>query len=658
VRAKNSDASVSVIYGVEDTPDTALPLANWFAAMNACDNVGGLFGGTMLGGAEILVDTEPLEALKAILKACNGRLTEAGGVYKLFIGNPGPAVVNITDGDILSDDETFEPILPLMQKINHITGTYTATNGWVPKVAPPRSNAASRTASGRRISADLDVPWVQSGNQCQRLMKAMLAEASRERRHVLPLSRAFFALEPSDVISWTSARNGYTAKLFRIDTCAKAADLSNIVAITELDPTDYDWVPADEITEDDIDVTPDAIPIKTITGLIASSIDVKGDTTTRAAIQLTWTDPQDLDIVGMEVQYSVTPNTSQPILTASSPDVSDLEMTVISGIQHQTTYDIRARFVSFEGFECAWSSWLTIAVGDVNVGGGITITTYLYDSNTTAADPGGGKLRLNAATWAATTKIYVDDLASAGPDYSAFFLKMVTNDTVRVQVGADATRFAKYTLTSAPIDHTGWFEFNVTPALIGPGAMPSNGNSLAVTWAYGAAAGSGGPPPPNSVGDAEIQNRSIKNIKAFSNREFTGQFFRDASYTVGPPKGAGAAGVTEYPLASGVDCDATTTVVWCIATLSGSVTIIKPNSSSGKIGFEIIARPSSGPDKSLAVGSAKFSQKSKQASWALTMIGSTALGNSTYQIILVATNHSVATGKGFKINMIGQAPRT
>jgi hypothetical protein len=665
VRVKNSDASITTIFGVDDTPASALPLSNWFAAMNACDNVGGLLGGTMKGGAEIAVDTPPLDAITAILKSCNGRLTECGGIYKLFIDNPGAAVATITDADILStSDETFDPIAPLVQKINHITGSYTRAGQWVTTVAPPRVNATSLAASGRKVSADLNAPWVQAGNQMQRLMKMMLAEAGRERHHTIPLSRAFFALEPQDVIAWTSTRNGYSAKLFRIDTIAKSANLSCVLGITELDPTDYSWSPGDEITEDDIDVDPVPFPAKTIIGLIAAAIDVKGDTTTRAAIQLTFTDPQDLDIVGMEAQYRVSPTGT--ILTSSSAEIADLEMTIISGIQHQTTYDVRARFISYEGAECAWSSWLTLAVGDVNVGGAITITTYLFDTNVTAADPGGGKLRLNATTWAAATKIFVDDLASAGPDYSAFFLKMVAGDTVRVQVGADATRFAKYILTSPPVDHVGWFEFNVSPLLIGTGAMPSNGNSLAVTWAYGTAAGSGGPPPINSVGPNELQDNAVTNPKIADDavdtlelknlaitapkvktvREFSGQFAKDATFN-GPPKGG-----SSFTLVNNVQVDGRTTEVWCVARMEGIIKLTKASNKFYKLSAEIRAGT-----RVIATGTTRISAVIKNAPWNITIVGQVALPQGTYDLTLVIVNSAIGPGTGFTFNMIGQAPR-
>jgi hypothetical protein len=48
-------------------------------------------------------------------------------------------------------------------------------------------------------------------------------------------------LEAGDVVQWTSARNGYEAKLFRVDGVVYKSNLDVILDLTEVDPSDYDW---------------------------------------------------------------------------------------------------------------------------------------------------------------------------------------------------------------------------------------------------------------------------------------------------------------------------------------------------------------------------------------------------------------------------------
>src|SRR5690606_9894772 len=74
-------------------PLTRLPLSNWFAAMNECDR---LVPGAEVPtekqfrcGAEIRLNEEPLDVIERLLKVCNGKMAEIGGVYKIRVGAPG-----------------------------------------------------------------------------------------------------------------------------------------------------------------------------------------------------------------------------------------------------------------------------------------------------------------------------------------------------------------------------------------------------------------------------------------------------------------------------------------------------------------------------------------------------------------------------------------
>ncbi|WP_209289017.1 hypothetical protein, partial [Escherichia coli] len=58
----------------------------------------------------------------------------------------------------------------------------------------------------------------------------------------------FSRLEPLDVISWTSERNGYASKLFEVaEVAVEPFSLATTVAVREKNPADYDWAPADEL---------------------------------------------------------------------------------------------------------------------------------------------------------------------------------------------------------------------------------------------------------------------------------------------------------------------------------------------------------------------------------------------------------------------------
>ncbi|WP_407810516.1 hypothetical protein, partial [Staphylococcus aureus] len=74
---------------------------------------------TYRSGGEIQVDAPLTSAVEALLTACQGRISEVGGVYYLHSGAPDAPVIAFTDDDILSTEEQeFTPFLGLADTIN------------------------------------------------------------------------------------------------------------------------------------------------------------------------------------------------------------------------------------------------------------------------------------------------------------------------------------------------------------------------------------------------------------------------------------------------------------------------------------------------------------------------------------------------------------
>src|SRR5690606_18363222 len=136
--------------------------------------------------------------------------------------------------------------------------------------------------------------------------KAALNEARRARRHTFVLPPAYWTLEPGDVVSWSSARNGYVNKLMRVDGIIDKSNLDVVIDLTEVDPSDYDWNP-------DTDYTPPVFaPIGVIRPTPQPIIDFSADASVaqdnngnnrRCAILLGWDgDQEDVDLVMYEIR--------------------------------------------------------------------------------------------------------------------------------------------------------------------------------------------------------------------------------------------------------------------------------------------------------------------------------------------------------------------
>jgi hypothetical protein len=84
---------------------------------------------------------------------------------------------------------------------------------------------------------------------------------------------------------------------------------------------------------------------------------------------------------------------------------------------------------------------------------------YRFDSNTAQNDPGAGRLRLNAASPAAATKLYVDRLTQDGLDPTAMFTLANFDDDFIIQERGMSSRYQQFKLLGpATIIGGDWFE--------------------------------------------------------------------------------------------------------------------------------------------------------------------------------------------------------
>lgn len=365
------------LYGLQTVTSARLPAADWIAQINKCrlpvQGPDGLEPQFVTGG-EITVDTPIGDATDKLLTGGNARLIESAGVYKIRVGEPDAPVAFFTDDEIISTEEqTFTPFFGLSETVNGITATYPEPNeGWNTKAAPPLYNSSFEVEDGnRRLLTDVPMDYVYRSGQVQRLMKAALNEARRARRHTFVLPPSYWTLEPGDVISWTSERNGYVNKLMRVDGVTDKANLDVVVDLTEVDPTDYDWDPDTDYTPPVFapigTIRPTPQPIVDFAAVAAVAVDSNGNNR-RCAILLSWDgDQPDVDQVMFEVRTAFDLGV---IYVGRTERVDVGSMLIAPGtLLPNTGYQIRARYNTYSGnrpFE--WSDWIPVTTLDIRLG--------------------------------------------------------------------------------------------------------------------------------------------------------------------------------------------------------------------------------------------------------------------------------------------------
>jgi len=360
-------------YGLQGMTDARLPATNWIVQINKCRAVSS-GNATYRAGGEIPVEAPLAPAIEALLTACQGRVSEIGGEYSIHVGEPDAAVASFTDDDILSTEEqSFTPFFGLADTINGIAATYPSPeDGWAEKAAPPLYRTDLEVLAGnRRLMADVALNFVPYPEQVQRLMKSALLEGQRARRHTLVLPPSFWPYAvPGAILSWTSDRNGYVNKLFRVDGAVDRANLDVMIDITEVDPADFDWNPStDYKVPVDGALGPIVPPPQPLVGwqVFPATIGTPGKElpSIRVSFPGNWS-----DVRAVRVQVRLVGETAPMFdgeVPYGDPDTNPNPASVILGgtFAPDTDYQARGILVPVGDRETDWSGWLAVKTPNV-----------------------------------------------------------------------------------------------------------------------------------------------------------------------------------------------------------------------------------------------------------------------------------------------------
>ncbi|MCX5518441.1 phage tail protein [Kaistia defluvii] len=405
-------------FGGQTVSAAQWPISVATAAANECDRMVAAIGsGTekqFRAAGEITLDAFPSDVLSELMKACNGRLAEVGGVYKPHVGAAGSAVFAFTDADILtSDKQSLEPFPSLDQAVNAVTAKYLEPGeGWVQKDAPPLySLTLEADDGGRRQAVDVDYALVFSGTQVQRLMKSARDESRRFRRHNLPMPSYCSIFEPNDFVSWSSDRNRYANKLWRIDAVQDLPSLNSGWTLTEVDPSDYNPGALTPIVIAPTLNLPPASQI--IIDWSATPVAINGDQgSQRAGVRLAW-DPNVDDVDG--VQFEIRLAVDGTVILQSETDRYDAGSILISqNILGRTQYQARGRYRPSSPRDTSWSGWLNVLTPDVAEG---MTQQQAYELSLMTGDARGSMQELQRQLDEVIDRIALDGAESVGAGY-------------------------------------------------------------------------------------------------------------------------------------------------------------------------------------------------------------------------------------------------
>lgn len=247
-----------------------IDVASFIAAANICDE-----GVTLAGGGTepryrcdgtFTTDAEPAVVIEQILATMAGSLVYAGGKFRCHAGAYVAPTITLDEGDLRGPIQ-FQPAAGIREVCNIVKGSYTSpVDLYQPRDIPQFRDSAHITADGEEIPADLDLAWVSSASQAQRLAK--IHERASRLGGVLTLQCNLSALrvQAGDTIAVNNTRFGWDPKVFRVQECKFSVEAGGALGVDlicrETAASIWEWAaatdehatdPAAEVENPDID---------------------------------------------------------------------------------------------------------------------------------------------------------------------------------------------------------------------------------------------------------------------------------------------------------------------------------------------------------------------------------------------------------------------
>lgn len=348
-----------------------LPLAQWFAGMNACDvavtKPGGGTEPTFRAGIEVTVDKEPAAILEELFKASLTQVVEVAGKWHIRTGGPGLPLFWVTDDDIIiTRPQEMNPFPGEDGRYNGVTAQWPDPGAlYEPKAAPPLYDSGWEAEDGgKRRVIDLQFPAAPYGLQVQRLMRAMIKDNRRHRSHKVVLPPDAAVLTPLDTLAWTSARFAYSAKAFELSQVVDdPRRVLQGVTLREVDPTDFN-TPSGYGTLVPVTSTVAVVPpTQQLAGfdLLAHVITDGAAVSRRPALRLVWDGAEQIGLMGVEFEWRLAGGAV--VGRASTTDVTSGELIISDGILPQTAYEAHARQVA--NWPTSWTGWEAVTTDAV-----------------------------------------------------------------------------------------------------------------------------------------------------------------------------------------------------------------------------------------------------------------------------------------------------
>ena len=355
-------------YGLSDNSIDDVDLA---AAANECDENVTLDGGgtekRYTANGVIKASTPTGSVLEDLVTSCAGTLFWGGGKWKLKAGAYTSPVKTLTLDD-LRGPINLSTRVSMRDNFNIVRGTFNdAAQDYITADYPEiKSTAFINQDDGEEVALDLELPFTTSAASAQRLAKLTLFRGREQMTLSADFGLEAMEIEVGDIIAFTNARYGFSAKEFevvgwKLSASEDAGDLRINLTLRETSQAAFDWNAEETAIISNDSNLPNISAGTAITSLTLSGggSEVQGDGTVINSLLASWTAADSSFVSYYEVELRQTSSANTTTFTTSETSI------LLNPIVDNVSYTVRVRSVSITGFRGAYTSATASNGGDV-----------------------------------------------------------------------------------------------------------------------------------------------------------------------------------------------------------------------------------------------------------------------------------------------------
>jgi hypothetical protein len=356
-------------YGLSDNSIDDVDLA---AAANECDENVALDGGgtekRYTANGVIKASTPTGSVLEDLVTSCAGTLFWGGGKWKLKAGAYTSPVKTLTLDD-LRGPINLSTRVSMRDNFNTVRGTFNdAAQDYITADYPEiKSTAFINQDDGEEVALDLELPFTTSAASAQRLAKLTLFRGREQMTLSADFGLEAMEVEVGDIIAFTNARYGFSAKEFevvgwKLSASEDAGDLRINLTLRETSQAAFDWNAEEtSIISNDSDL-PAFTSVAAVTNLtLTSSAILNEDGATVPSIEVEWDESPNAFVQYYEIQYKRLGTGGDPEFTSV---FGSSNYFVISPVIVGENYQVKVRAVSALGVRSIFASATLNSQGD------------------------------------------------------------------------------------------------------------------------------------------------------------------------------------------------------------------------------------------------------------------------------------------------------